>query len=533
MSLKPDLGQKSFFDTQTLCANLLPAENFYRIFSEQLFEVLKDEEFEDLYSRLGRGALSPRRLSYVMLFQYLEKLSDRDAADAVRIRLDWKLALHLPVDDLGFDSSTLTHFRDRLQEHQKQRLVFDRVIGELRKRGYLPPGTPERVDSLVILAAVRNINRYQTLVESLRLVVREVVQEDLAVEVKAGLEKLRPKYDRKRMNYDLGDEEVRKSLREAVEDAHQWLKEVEARQPELLQHPQVKTLKQIFQENAVVKKEEPPSGPTPSGGAPVERVELLKQQLGSRIVNPHDPEMKLGNAGKGTFLGTKLHVSETVAPKGGVSFVTQMVTVAGNTPDVSVTRQVAEETKPGKLYADKGYASTENYKSCEEMGVKLVAPPPEDPNPGVKTDEFRLQDFPLRLICPEGKESEKTFRQSIQGRETIVGKFGWICHECPRQVECAGEDQTRTVAVGVDHELLRAKRAEAKTEAFREDYKKRSPVEGSLSELVRAHGARRSRYRGLGRVELRDLFLGATLNVKRWVKAIVIGWRPEAQAVAM
>jgi hypothetical protein len=114
-----------------------------------------------------------------------------------------------------------------------------------------------------------------------------------------------------------------------------------------------------------------------------------------------------------------------------------------------------------------------------------VAPPPQDPIPGVKTDEFRLQDFPLR------------------------------------------------VAVGVDHELLRAKRAEARTEAFKQDYKKRSPVEGSLSELVRAHGARRSQYRGLRRVALRDLFLGAMLNVKRWVKAIVTGWRPQAQAAAM
>ncbi len=115
MSLKPDLGQKSFFDTQTLCAELLPKENFYRVFSEQLFEILKDEDYQEMDSRLGRVALSPRRLSYVMLFQYLEKLSDRDAAEAVRIRLDWKLALHLAVDDPGFDSSTLTHFRDRLR----------------------------------------------------------------------------------------------------------------------------------------------------------------------------------------------------------------------------------------------------------------------------------------------------------------------------------------------------------------------------------------------------------------------------------
>ncbi|MCI0408883.1 MAG: transposase [Acidobacteria bacterium] len=526
MSLKPDLGQKSFFDTQTLCAELLPKENFYRVFSDQLFEVLKDEDFEEMYSRLGRGALSPRRLSYVMLFQYLEKLSDRDAAEAVRIRLDWKLALHLAVDDPGFDSSTLTHFRDRLRECQKEQLVFDRVVEELRKRGYLPAGTPERVDSLAILAAVRDINRYQCLVEALRLVVRELAQDELKPEVKAGLERLGPKYDRKRVRYDLGDEEVRKSLKEAVQDAHQWLGEVEGKQSELLAHPQVKILKQVYEQNVVKKQDPPPGGPP--GSAPAESVELLKKQAGDRIVNPHDPEMKMGHTGRGSFLGTKMHVSETVVPAGGVSFVTQVVTVPGNTPDVTVTAQVAGETKPEKLYADQGYASTQNYKACEEMGVNLVAPPPEDPNPGVKTDEFRLQDLPLRLICPEGKESLKTHRTWDLERPAVIGEFGSQCYGCARQIECAGGlDKTRKVTVGADHELLRAKRAEVRTEAWKEDYKKRSPVEGSLSELVRAHGARRSRYRGLARVRLRDLFLGAMLNVKRWVKAIVTGWRPQ------
>jgi transposase len=46
--------------------------------------------------------------------QFAESLSDRQAAEAVRARIDWKYALSLPLNDSGFHYSVLSEFRDRL-----------------------------------------------------------------------------------------------------------------------------------------------------------------------------------------------------------------------------------------------------------------------------------------------------------------------------------------------------------------------------------------------------------------------------------
>jgi hypothetical protein len=42
------------------------------------------------------------------VLQFVEGLTDRQAADAVRARLDWKYALGLDLSDPGFDASVLT-----------------------------------------------------------------------------------------------------------------------------------------------------------------------------------------------------------------------------------------------------------------------------------------------------------------------------------------------------------------------------------------------------------------------------------------
>jgi hypothetical protein len=44
----------------------------------------------------------------------MEKLTDRQAADAVRSRLDWKYCLSLELTDAGFDHTVLSEFRTRL-----------------------------------------------------------------------------------------------------------------------------------------------------------------------------------------------------------------------------------------------------------------------------------------------------------------------------------------------------------------------------------------------------------------------------------
>ncbi len=77
------------------------------------------------------------------------------------------------------------------------------------------------------------------------------------------------------------------------------------------------------------------------------------------------------------------------------------------------------------------------------------------------------------------------------------------------------------MVVGQFHSALQARRVEQQTEAFVEESKQRNAIEGTQSELVRAHGLRRARYRGLAKVRLQNYFVGAACNAKRWIRRAI------------
>src|SRR5215216_2047729 len=82
---------------------------------DALGELFDDGQFVGLFAVRGRPALSPARLALVLVLQFAEGLSDRQAADAVRGRIDWKYALGLELADTGFDASVLSEFRATLE----------------------------------------------------------------------------------------------------------------------------------------------------------------------------------------------------------------------------------------------------------------------------------------------------------------------------------------------------------------------------------------------------------------------------------
>lgn len=96
----------------------------------------QDEDFQKLYPTRGQPGLAPWRLWLVMVFQFLEHLSDRQAADAVRGRIDWKFALGLELTDPGFHLSVLGAFRARLVAGQAEHLLLDTMLERFNERGW-------------------------------------------------------------------------------------------------------------------------------------------------------------------------------------------------------------------------------------------------------------------------------------------------------------------------------------------------------------------------------------------------------------
>lgn len=130
--------------------------------------LFRDEQFAALFPTRGKPAWSPGRLALESVLQFAEGLPDRQAALAVRARIDWKYALGLELTHPGFDYSVLSEFRTRLIEADAGQQIFDRVLEAARLAGMLKAPGRARTDSTHVLAAIRSLNRLEFVIETLR-----------------------------------------------------------------------------------------------------------------------------------------------------------------------------------------------------------------------------------------------------------------------------------------------------------------------------------------------------------------------------
>src|SRR3712207_690256 len=128
----------------------------------------EDEDFRELYPARGQPGLAPWRLALVTLFQFLEHMSDRQAADAVRARIDWKYALGLELTDAGFHFSVLPKFRARLVAGGAEHLLLDRMLERFKVRGLVKARGKQRTGSTTVLAAVHDLHLLELVAETLR-----------------------------------------------------------------------------------------------------------------------------------------------------------------------------------------------------------------------------------------------------------------------------------------------------------------------------------------------------------------------------
>jgi len=265
-----------------------------------------------------------------------------------------------------------------------------------------------------------------------------------------------------------------------------------------------------------------------------------KKQLASdRVQNPHDPEATYSVKGQGEkkkeHVGYKVQVAETVcevelAPGEPTrNFITGIVTQpAYQSDEAGALEMEAEQAamgleKPSVQYVDGAYISAQGLVQAQAEGRELIGPAPPALQKG---DRFSVEDFQIQVeerkaICPAGKTNTQCSRleEEARGKVSYRFEFSTQCHDCPLRDRCLGKDQRhRTLVVGEHHTALQARRQEQQTGAFKQRMKHRNAIEGTQSELVRAHGLRRARYRGLAKVKLQNYFIGAACNVKRWIR---------------
>jgi transposase len=523
MSLQPKVRTKIPSDTAVLGRKLLARDNPYRLIGERLADLIQDEDFSSLYSPIGGPAISPSLLALVTIFQLMEKLPDRSAAAAVVMRIDWKYALHLPLDDPGFHFSNLQHFRQRLLDHQAEYLVFDQLLHRLVELGLVRQRGKQRTDSTHVLGLLAKLSRLEMVWETLRLSLRAIqVQDERWLERMVPESFLKTYLDR-RSDYNLSTQQVAAELRQAGADGVWWLQQLNHAPGKWQELPEIQTLRTVWDQQ-FEWDEDNYRGP---------RTKLDGHDL---ISTPHEPEAQFRQRRGRSWLGYMAQVSETAEAKGDPTFITDVaVTTAQSSdkqalPDIQ-TRLEKRDLAPQQQIADQNYISGTNLARSQQRGIELVGPIIAQPGPeGFKLDDFEIDLEKNQARCPAGKTSVLAYvrRRSDDSIEHHFG-FGKQCAMCGLRTECTTAKKGRTVKYHQYHEYVVQRRLEMQTGAFQQIMKLRPPVEAAISQLARL-GARRARYRGQRRVQLQWIFSAIAVNLRRLCRWWTTGKQPSWQS---
>lgn len=135
MSLKPMAIPLVPPETARVAQAAFPKGNLYLKLRERVGTIINDDDFVVLFAKDGAPGLPPWRLALVTILQFHEQLSDRQAAEAVRARIDWKYVLSLELTDPGFDFSVLSEFHTRLIKGNAEEVLLEKLLECCRTLG--------------------------------------------------------------------------------------------------------------------------------------------------------------------------------------------------------------------------------------------------------------------------------------------------------------------------------------------------------------------------------------------------------------
>ena len=512
---------RAAFPKGTLCLRIADA----------LGPVYQDGQFAALFPSHGQPAAAPGRLALAVVLQFVENLSDREAADAVRGRIDWKYALGLALTDPGFDHTVLSEFRTRLVTGDAGLLLLDSLLQRLQDQGLVKARGRQRTDSTHVLAAVRTLNRLERVGETLRAALNK-----LATVAPEWLQAVAPaawyeRYGRPVENYRLPKTETaRQDLAATIgADGQQLLNAVDTatEQTELAQLPAVQVLRQVWATQYIAE-----DGRMRLGSA----AELPSSA--EQICSPYDPEARYSNKRDVTWTGYKVQVTEICDPAcEGPHVITNVETTPATTPDdnmVAVVHASLEKRGllPGEHLVDKGYTDSHVLVGSQQRyNVTIIGPVADDPSWQARLDDGLTKaafhvDWDRKVVtCPAGKESISWLPNTWPKNGMVFeARFATRdCFPCPLRPRCTrAKREPRIIGLQArEHfEALQGARRHQETEAFRESYAARAGIEGTHAQAIRRCGLRRCRYIGLAKARLQHVLTAVAINLVRvaeWV----------------
>ena len=500
---------------------------------DQLGAWYQDEAFGATYGTRGAPGISPAQLAMVTVLQFTEDLTDRQAADAVRGRLDWKYCLGLALDHEGFDFSVLSEFRARLVAGAMEAALLEALLTRLGALGLVGAGMPQRTDSTHVLGRIRDLNRLELAGETVRAALEALAAAApgwLAQVIDASWQEV---YGQRIDDFRLPRSTTRRAglavrygrdgylLRQVHgPGAPGWLRDL----------PAVQALRRIWVQQFYLQAGE--------GG---EKVIWRGDEQGlpparSRLVSPYDTDVRYAEKrGKG-WTGYKVHLSETCPiprcgrPPPGPGPAHQRRDHAGSgdrrgddragTRHAGPARPEARRARRRQRVCQRRAAAGRPRPRHHAARPRCCPIPPRRPAPaGTPQPCSPSTGRPGRSPAPKGRYPAPGPRPAARGpasswpgsprRPASPARPGPGAP--PRSAPAASSASVHRQV----HEALTAARAEQAGDAWQRRYRIRAGVEGTIAQATHVTGIRRARYLGLDKTRLEHNTAAAAINLIR------------------
>jgi hypothetical protein len=514
-------ADRQFLDAAALAGHLVPENSMFAFLAAHRAEVFPDADYADLFAApgLGRPSVPATQMAAVLTLQALHDYSDREAAEAVRFDVRWKVATGAPLDDPGFDPSTLVYWRRRIARSARPHRVNDAVRKVVESTGILKGRRRRAVDSTILADAVATQDTVTQLVAAIRRAGREVpgAAEKIA-DVCTGHDYRKP--GKPKIDWD--DPAAREELVSAlVNDANAL---VDAFKDVQLDEPASWALALL----ALIAGQdvEPAEGSDGRDG----RWRIARKVAEDRVVSTVDPDARhTRKSPEARRDGYRAHVA--AEPETGIITDEQLTKAAGDeNSDAAVAGQmIGREAEAAEVYGDSAYGTGQLRAGLAGGGhTAVIKPKPLKPavEGGFTLDDFTVSEQAGTVTCPNGITRRITARRNVT--------FGAACRTCPLRARCTTNKHGRALILHEHDSLLRAARRDWRADPVLQDnYRKYRPnVERVIAQAATWRGRRlKLRYRGTARnnawlkrrtaaVNLRNLIgRGLTRRDGAWVLA--------------
>ncbi|HTW03049.1 MAG TPA: IS1182 family transposase [Streptosporangiaceae bacterium] len=508
-------ADRQLLDAEALVGHLVPEGSVFAFLARHRGAVFPAELFADLFPGVtGRPSLPGEVAASVLVLQALHDLSDRDAVEAVRCDIRWKVACGLSLDHEGFHPTTLTYWRRRLAASDRPDRIFEAVRAVVASTGVLRGKTMRALDSVVLDDAVATQDTVTQLIAAIRRVRREVPG---AATVIAADCHAHDYGDPGKPSIAWDDKAARDALVSAlVNDATAVLDALAAAELEEKGSQAVALLALIAGQDV-----EPAEGSDGTDG----RWRIARKVAADRVISTVDPDSRHVHKTRHRRQdGYKAHVA--IEPGTGLFTGGRLTRAAGegnHEAVVGLGLLDGEDAGPLQVLGDTAYGTGQARADLAAAGHTAVIKPgplrPAVPG-GFTVDDFTVDEAAGTVTCPNA-----ITRRIAPSRKVT---FGAACRPCPLRAKCTTRARGRMLTLREQDAVLRQARREwAARQDLRDAYRQHRPmVERSIAWLIGPKNrCRQLRYRGVSKNNQWLHLRMTALNLRRMIN---LGLQPTA-----